>query len=71
LGLALVKDLRDFRAPLGEEEIEEFETDVLAMSPARCRVASRSAHRPVHPVTAHVALRGTSGRSWGASVRDR
>jgi hypothetical protein len=30
LGPALVKDLRDVRAPLGAEEIEEFETDVLA-----------------------------------------
>jgi integrase len=30
LGLALVKDLREARAPLGAEEIEEFETDVLA-----------------------------------------
>lgn len=30
MGLALVKDLREFRAPLGDEEIADFETDVLA-----------------------------------------
>ena len=30
MGLALGKDLRDVRAPLGAEEVEEFETDVLA-----------------------------------------
>ena len=28
--LALVRDLRDVRAPLGEDEVADFETDVLA-----------------------------------------
>lgn len=34
MGLALVKDLRELRAPLGAEQIEQFETDVLARAAA-------------------------------------
>jgi integrase/recombinase XerD len=30
VGLAVVRDLREVRAPAGEEEIERFETDVVA-----------------------------------------
>jgi integrase/recombinase XerD len=30
LALALVKDLRDLRAPVGDEEVADFETEVLA-----------------------------------------
>jgi len=30
LALALVRDLRDHRAPVSEEDLADFETDVLA-----------------------------------------
>ena len=30
MGLAVVRDLREHRAPTGEEELADFETDVLA-----------------------------------------
>jgi hypothetical protein len=30
LALAVVRDLREYRAPVSEEELAEFETDVLA-----------------------------------------
>ncbi|WSQ08978.1 hypothetical protein OG604_15030 [Streptomyces sp. NBC_01231] len=30
MALAVVRDLREYRAPVSEEELAEFETDVLA-----------------------------------------
>jgi hypothetical protein len=50
LALALVRDLRDHRAPVSEEDLADFETDVLAgfvlARPRRGWPTARSAMTP-------------------------
>jgi hypothetical protein len=46
VGLAVVRDLREVRAPAGPEEIEWFETDVVARFAATAAKRRRTSEAP-------------------------
>jgi hypothetical protein len=55
LALALVRDLRDHRAPVSEEELADFQTDVLAGF-VLARASAGLADSPIRNDTGHLQL---------------